>query len=118
LRELLGFLDRAAASGTAEWEELTPETSRALFRVGGRTAWQRALTETSSAAARARSMHHWFDGLKTLRFLHELRDGPYPMTPWDRAISELGGPTSSLESCLHWLASHDRHGTPHLDLSP
>jgi len=35
-----------------------------------------------------RHLHTWFDGFRTLKFIHALRDQAYPSLPWEEALSK------------------------------
>jgi len=51
-------------------------------------AMQRAVSASASNSVVSRHLETWFDGLKTLRFIHLLRDQQWPKLPWREAITK------------------------------
>ena len=101
----LGVLDDCAAASSVEpyhqWLAILSEPVRAGVRPYLES--QRALEAISDAlgAGRApatvrRRLHTWFDGLKTLRFVHAVRDSAFPKLPWRQAL----GPTAETPALL------------------
>ena len=41
----------------------------------------------NSTKDRLRHLHTWFDGFRTLRFVHDMRDRRYPNLPWREALA-------------------------------
>ncbi len=72
--------------------ELAPEDARATLAVLEQTKAFAALTDAARQAPRGavlrRRVHTWFDALRTLRFLHVLRDAHAPSLPWREALAD------------------------------
>ncbi len=52
-------------------------------------AWNRMRAQSSDTAARRAQFHEWFDGFRTLKCIHHLRDTAYPDAPMFAAIASL-----------------------------
>ena len=50
-------------------------------------ALRRAATASPNGAVVSRHLRTWFDALKTLRFIHEVRDRQWPRLPWRAALA-------------------------------
>ena len=91
----LGVLDEcSAARSVAPFDEWIASLSDPI-RVGvtsylesqrAREAVSSALAAGHGAATARRRLHTWFDGLKTLRLVHAVRDSGFPKRPWRQAI--------------------------------
>lgn len=79
-------LDEAAAS-----RRLAPGERRALAHaldaLGARAALGEARARARRPDARARRMRDWFDGFRTLKLVHALRDAVLPSLPWPDALA-------------------------------
>jgi len=64
------LLERAAA--------IAPELAAYLAEQGFAASWDRILKNSPDPAQRARQFHQWFDGFRTLKLAHHLRDHGYP----------------------------------------
>lgn len=51
--------------------------------------WDRLRRNHPAPAALTTAFHGWFDGLKTMKLVHHLSDGPYPRCEPDEALAEL-----------------------------
>ncbi len=82
-----GRLDRT--EGSDPGRPATADTAAAIVDVldamGAFTAAARFL-DPALARVRRRSLHTWFDGFRTLRFLHDLRDHGRPALPLAEAV--------------------------------
>ena len=78
LRRLLAALDTPGFAAAPEefMRQIPPECARFLEAERFPETWAKILANTPrDTAARRRAFHRWFDGLRTLRFLHALTDG-------------------------------------------
>jgi hypothetical protein len=64
-----------------------PAALGGLADLGFRSEAPRALAESKTSVVLLRRLLTWFDGLRTLRFLHALERGPYPKLPASRALA-------------------------------
>jgi hypothetical protein len=84
-------LDRALAGGAVAWK-LTEEERRALDRglasLEARQALLDARTRARTPAALSRRLHDWFDGFRTLKLVHAVRDAGLPSLPWAEALRQ------------------------------
>jgi hypothetical protein len=103
LGDWLGVLDRCAEAQSATafdaWVEtlvkdVEPGTAPGTAVIAYLES-QQAAEAISSALGAARTadtarkrLHTWFDGLKTLRFIHAVRDSIFPKRPWREALRE------------------------------
>lgn len=74
LREWLAQMPDSWGQAIADLP-LPDETLQALYTLGTLPAAETARQISKTRAAYVRHMHNWFDALKTLRFIHLLRDG-------------------------------------------
>jgi len=51
--------------------------------------WDKLRRNHPSPTALMNAFHGWFDGLKTMKLVHHLSDGPYPRCEPDEALAEL-----------------------------
>jgi hypothetical protein len=64
-----------------------PVAGSALADLGLRSEVPRALAGSKTSVVLLRRLLTWFDGLRTLRFLHALEKGPYRKLPMSRALA-------------------------------
>ena len=74
------------AVGVMSPRSMRPETRRFLEIHGAFDAWIRIVDEIHDAAARRRRLHEWFDGFRTLKLIHYMRDHATPSLPWREAV--------------------------------
>lgn len=67
-----------------------------LGRLGAFTAIREAVARSSDEQTLLRHLHTWFDGFKTRKLVHGLRDGGLASLPWRKAIAEA--PFTSLSA--------------------
>lgn len=117
LRAWLAVLGRAEAG---EWDErdldelapgLRERLEDALERVGAREPLQR-LHARHHGSTRARQLRTWFDGFRTLKLIHALRDAGLADRPWREAFAGapfLAGidPDADVERVRATLAARD-----------
>ena len=48
----------------------------------------KATNRSKSFEGAKKQFHTWFDGLKTLKFIHQMRDECYPNVPYRQALEE------------------------------
>ncbi len=103
----LGVLDDCAAARSVEpcqaWLAGLSGPVRAgvqpyLESQGAASAIASALSAGRTAETARKRLHTWFDGLKTLRFVHAVRDSAFPKRPWREALARTSLPPSSLDS--------------------
>lgn len=59
----------------------------ALRSLDAPTALREAATQSTTPAVRQKWFHDWFDGFRTLKLVHSLRDNGLPNIPWADAIA-------------------------------
>jgi hypothetical protein len=80
-----------------------PLPHRAILEGLGYRVVERHLHKNRNEAQRLTHLHTWFDGFKTLKFIHQVRDALYPNLAWKTALeaAEWGGkPATSPELAL------------------
>lgn len=65
---------------------LSPPVHSFLESQGALHVWPRLCEQAPSAAARLRRLHEWFDGFRTLKLIHQVRDHAASSLPWQDAI--------------------------------
>ncbi len=68
-----------------------PIVASGLRSIGGVAKLRAALAGTRDRATRRRRCHEWFDALRTLRFIHGMRDAGLASVPWVEAVGHLLG---------------------------
>jgi hypothetical protein len=114
LRVLREFADTSDVGGV--WPRLRAELGQdggvvcgVLRELGAEAELERAATQTRAVPARARHLHTWFDGFRTLKFLHALRERAFPSLPWRQALErsallpQLDVPNAPLDELRHGL---------------
>jgi hypothetical protein len=84
----IAALDRLAGHGDPARfvEETKGALAAAAETIGMESAVVHLTRKYAHGAVLRRHLHTWFDGLRTLRFLHALRDGGIVPVPWDEAL--------------------------------
>jgi hypothetical protein len=59
---------------------------RFLEAQGAPQAWQGITTQAPDPVTRLRRLHGWFDGFRTLKLMHHIRDHGSPSLPWSEAV--------------------------------
>ena len=75
---------RATVSGLLS--RLRAPARRFLEAQGAPDAWLGICAQASNPEARLRHLHDWFDGFRTLKLIHHLRDHGSVSLPWREAI--------------------------------
>ena len=65
---------------------MNPPVKGFLESQGALRAWQKFSEQASNPAARLRRFHDWFDGFRTLKLIHHVRDHVALSLPWQDAI--------------------------------
>ena len=55
---------------------------------GALAAWQQLGDQAPNPVARLRRLHDWFDGFRTLKLIHHVRDRLPPSPPWPDVIRD------------------------------
>ncbi len=63
-----------------------PPVRSFLEAQGARDAWRRISAQAPDSGARLRHLHDWFDGFRTLKLMHHLRDHASSSPPWQEAV--------------------------------
>jgi hypothetical protein len=90
----VGALQRAVELGTPE---IAQPVQGVLSELGVFAALAKASEQAPTGAVLRRRVHTWFDSLRTLRFVHRLRDRCLPSLPWRKA---LGSAFFAPECCV------------------
>ena len=84
---------RSPEKGFPDQERITELLSRMsppvrgfLESQGARHAWPKFDAQAPNPAARLRRFHDWFDGFRTLKLIHHVRDRGASSLPWQDAI--------------------------------
>ena len=107
--------------GTADLHRLRT----ALLAIAAPKALRAAATHSSSVKVRRKWAHDWFDGFRTMKFLHALRETGLADVPWQQAIASASfckasdpdtsvsghGDTPTLDACRR-LARLEEHTEP------
>jgi len=67
--------------------ELASDVQQVLSELGAFTALTHAADQAPAGAVLRRRVHTWFDSLRTLRFVHRMRDRRLPSLPWRTALN-------------------------------
>ena len=90
VRDVTRSLRCISESRCIAWPELLarlgPTVKNSLESQGAPTAWQKLSEQAPNPLARLRRLHEWFDGFRTLKLIHHVRDGVASSLPWRDAI--------------------------------
>lgn len=107
LRIWLRWLSEQAEHDTLSFEGLDLRLRLAASAIGAPEALATIASTTSSPRSRRRRFLDWFDGFRTLKLIHALRDSAVGTVPWREGLASMGGPHDDLESARLWLAARD-----------
>ena len=65
---------------------MNPLVNHFLESQGALGAWPKICQQSPTPLARLRRLHDWFDGFRTLKLIHHVRDHAAPSLPWDDAV--------------------------------
>ncbi len=82
-------LDATAESLLASAKAIHPELNIYLNSQNFTEQWPKLQGQSSTSEKLRAQFHSWFDGFKTLKLIHHLRDNAYPDQPTFTAYSEL-----------------------------
>ncbi len=90
VREVTAFLGSVSEAPCASWPErlahLSPSVQGFLESQGALRTWQKLADQAPNPLARLRRLHDWFDGFRTLKLMHHVRDHARASLPWREAI--------------------------------
>ena len=90
VRDVTGGLRRLSespcVSGHELFTQMRPPTKRFLESEGALRAWQKLSEQAPNPLARLRRFHDWFDGFRTLKLIHHVRNHAASSLPWQDAI--------------------------------
>jgi hypothetical protein len=89
LQTWLAGLERFAESrdvGLLRSETAEEGLTRGLKTLGAYAAMEEALRHRKDPTSLRRHAHTWFDGFRTLKLIHFLRDSLFPNLPWQEAL--------------------------------
>ena len=81
------FEDYVHVQSEAALRQTDPLASM-LDRMGAAAALTEAAAQTRTHAALRQRLHGWFDGFRTFKFIHAVRDAGLPNIPWDEAVQQ------------------------------
>ena len=73
-------------SGPELLTQMSPPVKGFLESQGARRAWQKLSAQATNPLARLRRFHEWFDGFRTLKLIHHMRDHAASSLPWQNAV--------------------------------
>ena len=90
VRDVTRCLQRVSESPNRSAPEplarMNPLVNRFLESQGALGAWPKICEQSPTPLARLRRLHDWFDGFRTLKLIHHVRDHTAPSLPWDGAV--------------------------------
>ena len=78
--------DPPCMSGPELLAHMSPPVKDFLESQGALRAWQKLSEQAPTPLARLRRFHDWFDGFRTLKLIHYVRDHAAASLPWQDAI--------------------------------
>ncbi len=70
---------------------LTPVSEAAWESLGGSAAMDQALATRKTESSLRSHVNDWFDGFRTLKYIHFLTEKSYPKLPWEDAVDLFEG---------------------------
>ena len=90
VRDVTQVLQRSSERPYVSGQELLTQMSARvkgfLESQGAPRTWQKLSDQAPTPLARLRHFHNWFDGFRTLKLIHHVRDHGAPSLPWQDAI--------------------------------
>ena len=86
MRRLQSLSERRRVAGNEWLAHLSPPVERFLESQGALVAWPQLSQQAPHPRARLRRFHDWFDGFRTLKLIHHVRDRVAPSLPWQDAL--------------------------------
>ncbi|HUW62627.1 MAG TPA: glycosyltransferase family A protein [Candidatus Bathyarchaeia archaeon] len=100
-------LDDSAAGLLARAEVVSPPLRMFLEQAGFSAVWPGLQKNNPDVQRRLAQFHRWFDGFKTIKLVHYLRDNGYPEVEMFGAIRELIEWSSQRALALAWESLKD-----------
>ena len=85
-RVLRHLSERPYVSGQELFTQMSARVKGYLESQGAPGTWHKLSEQAPTPLARLRRFHDWFDGLRTLKLIHHVRDHGAPSLPWQDAI--------------------------------
>ena len=108
LKEMDG-LDLGADDLLQRAEAIHPELREFLRARDFETVWPRLQRNASKSENLEAQFHRWFDGFKTLKLIHHLRDRGFPQQPIFSAVEEILDRLGLRSETIRW---EDLHQNP------
>jgi hypothetical protein len=109
-------LDPTGVAPDGALDTLRTPVRAVVLAMGFEKAMRDARERTRSAAACRRRMREWFDGFRTLKAIHALRDAAWPRVPWHDALARApfgpGHPLPPLTALRNDLMARERADVP------
>ncbi len=86
MRRLQSLAERRGVAGNEWLAHLSPPVQRFLESQGALVAWPTLCQQAPDRQARLRRLHDWFDGFRTLKLIHYVRDRVARSLPWQDAL--------------------------------
>ena len=86
MRKLQSLSEFPGVAGPALLTHLSPPVKDFLESQGALRTWQKLSEQAPNPLARLRRFHDWFDGFRTLKLIHHVRDHGAASLPWQDAI--------------------------------
>lgn len=86
MRRLQSMSEFPCVSGEELPTHMSPPVKGFLESQGALRAWQKLSEQAPNPLARLRRLHGWFDGFRTLKLIHHVRDHAASSLPWQDAI--------------------------------
>lgn len=90
LKHLIESLKRFVVERT-EVEDLSSISQAAWESLGGPAAMAQALATRKTESSLRTHINDWFDGFRTLKYVHYLTEKSYPKLPWEDAVDLFEG---------------------------
>ncbi len=74
---------------TQDAARIERELGRFLKQEGFELAWDRIRGQAANAASRHAQFHRWFDGFRSIKLIHHLRDNGFPLMGMSEALFDL-----------------------------
>ena len=86
MHSLLSLSTSRYVSGKEWLAEVRPPAKQFLVSQGALRLWDKLGEQAPTPLVRLRRFHDWFDGLRTLKLIHHVRDHTVSSLPWQDAV--------------------------------
>jgi len=90
VRDVTECLKNVSESPDRSWPELPGKMNAVVKRFleaqGALDVWPTLCAQSPTPLARLRRLHDWFDGFRTLKLIHHVRDHAARSLPWTKAV--------------------------------